>query len=97
VVVQPCNGDGLLRSLVVSERARGAGIGRDLVYMACQHAEHVGLRSLWLLTETAETFFKQQGFSLRDRQSAPTDILASAQFASLCPQTSHCLSIDCAA
>src|SRR5271170_2681957 len=49
--------DALLRSLVVGENARGKGVGSTLVEHAEQYAATMRVRSLYLLTTTAETFF----------------------------------------
>lgn len=91
VAVQPCGVHGLLRSLVVSPDARGAGLGRDLVHLAVERAQEQKMDSLWLLTETAASFFLQQGFVLADRGVAPARVQASEQFRSLCPDHCDCL------
>ena len=91
VAVQPCGGDGLLRSLVVSCDARRAGLGRDLVHLAVERARAQGMSSIWLLTETAAAFFYQQGFVSADRGAAPEGVQASEQFRSLCPDHCDCL------
>ena len=44
---------GLLRSLVVSENARGSGLGTRLLKAAEQYARERGARRLYLLTTTA--------------------------------------------
>lgn len=91
VAIQPCGAHGLLRSLVVSPDARGAGLGRDLVHLAVRRAREQKMHSLWLLTETAAAFFLQQGFVLADRSAAPAQVQVSEQFRSLCPDHCDCL------
>ncbi len=61
VGVELCGTDALLRSLVVAENARGNGLGSTLVEHAEQYAAATGVRSFYLLTNTAETFFKRLG------------------------------------
>jgi amino-acid N-acetyltransferase len=78
----------LLRSLVVGENARGNGLGSTLVEHAEQHAATMGVRSLYLLTTTAERFFKRLGYERIGRSQAPTSIKETREFASLCPATS---------
>lgn len=78
----------LLRSLAVASKCRGEGIGNTLV----QRAEHVaatsGVKNLYLLTTTAEQYFKGRGYSAASRATAPAAIAATRQFAGLCPSSS---------
>ena len=55
----------LLRSLVVTPVSRTAGIGRQLVAHAEAYAASRGVRSIYLLTTTAEGFFAARGYSRR--------------------------------
>ena len=75
----------LLRSLVVSPSARGAGVGRALVQALEASAREQGVRELWLLTIDADAFFSGLGFAERDRALAPQAIRGSSEFSSLCP------------
>ena len=78
----------LLRSLVVSDAARGRGLGRDLVRAAEALAATRGVRRLYLLTTTAAAFFAAQGYAPADRAQAPASIRSTSQFSSLCPASS---------
>jgi amino-acid N-acetyltransferase len=80
--------DALLRSLVVGESARGNGWGSTLVENAEQYAATKGVRSIYLLTITAEPFFKRLGYERIDRSQAPPMIKETREFASLCPASS---------
>jgi amino-acid N-acetyltransferase len=80
--------DALLRSLVVGENARGNGLGSTLVEHAEQYAASNRVRSIYLLTTTAETFFKRLGYERIDRSQAPPSIRGTREFASLCPASS---------
>jgi amino-acid N-acetyltransferase len=80
--------DALLRSLVVGEDARGQGLGATLLHHAEQYAALNGVRSLYLLTTTAETFFKRLGYERIDRSRAPSTIQQTFEFAGLCPASS---------
>lgn len=84
----------LLRSLVVSPGARGAGVGRALVQALESSARAQGFRELWLLTIDAGAFFSGLGFIERDRDSAPHAIRGSAEFSSLCPADAVLMSKD---
>jgi amino-acid N-acetyltransferase len=80
--------DALLRSLVVGENARGNGLGSSLVEHAEQYAVTKGVRSIYLLTTTAEAFFKRLGYERMDRFRAPSSIKRTREFAALCPASS---------
>jgi amino-acid N-acetyltransferase len=80
--------DALLRSLVVVDNARGKGLGWTLVEHAEQYAASKGVRSIYLLTTTAEGFFKRLGYERIDRSRAPPSIKRTCEFASLCPASS---------
>ena len=47
----------------------------------------VKCRSVFLLTTAAQRFFEKLDYAVIDRAAAPVAIRASAQFASLCPET----------
>ena len=72
----------LLRSLVVAADRRGTGEGAALL----KHAE--GVRTLYLLTTTAESFFAKHGYQRAARESAPAAIRGTREFAGICPASS---------
>ena len=78
----------LLRSLVVPEAMRGRGVGRKLVMAAEALAKERGVRALYLLTTTAETFFAALGYETVARGSAPPAVKAMPQYRTLCPASS---------
>jgi amino-acid N-acetyltransferase len=80
--------DALLRSLVVGENARGNGLGSILVQHAEQYAVTNRVRSIYLLTTSAEPFFKRLGYERIDRSQAPPSIKGTREFATLCPASS---------
>ncbi|MBI3481299.1 MAG: GNAT family N-acetyltransferase [Nitrosomonadales bacterium] len=81
----------LLRSLAVSPAYRSHGLARRLV----EHAEHVaasvGVDTLFLLTTTASAFFARLGYMPLSRLEAPPVIKATAQFSTLCSESSELL------
>jgi len=83
--------DALLRSAAVLSAHRGAGIARALVAAAETEAAALGIRSLYLLTETAERFFLKLGYGPVNRADVPTAIRATAEFTKLCPASARCL------
>jgi amino-acid N-acetyltransferase len=78
---------GLLRSVAVRARARGSGLGSELVARVTDAARAQGLRELFLLTTTAPRFFERRGFEAVPRSSVPAAIAASWEFRVGCPQT----------
>jgi amino-acid N-acetyltransferase len=80
--------DALLRSLVVGENAKLKGLGSALVEHAERYAGSKSVRSIYLLTTTAEAFFKRLGYKRVDRSQAPSSIERTREFASLCPASS---------
>lgn len=78
---------GLLRSVAVREDFRGRGLGRDLVEVAEAMAVGAGVRELYLLTESAGTWFPRLGYTAVDRQAVPAAVLASVEFTHACPVT----------
>jgi len=84
--------DALLRSLVVSSAKRKQGLGQRLVEHAQQHARAHGTTTVFLLTTTAEAFFRTHGYVVTPRESAPPAIRATPEFAGLYPAASAFLS-----
>jgi len=76
---------GLLRSLVVAQQARSAGLGGELVGALESAAQTAGIRELWLLTIDAERFFERQGFDIVNRETVPNVIRETDEFSDLCP------------
>jgi len=84
----------LLRSLAVKEDTRGKGCGRRLVRQVEQYAGHNGVKRLYLLTTTAETFFESLGYSKVERDSVPEPIRATTEFSALCSTTAAVMAKD---
>jgi len=79
------DGEALLRSLVVRDSARTRGCGSALVAAAEEHARHAAVERIWLLTETAEEFFRRRGYRKAERIVAPPAIRQTSEFSALCP------------
>jgi amino-acid N-acetyltransferase len=77
----------LLRSVVVSTDWRGRGLGHALTTAALDLARRRGARTVYLLTETAATFFPKLGFQAIDRAAVEPAVLVSEQFTTACPTT----------
>ncbi len=83
--LEPFDGAGLLRSLVVVPHSQGGGAGRRLVAALERHAVTQGMRELWLLTTDADAYFTQLGYEVAPRENAPESIQQTTEFAKLCP------------
>lgn len=79
--------DGLLRSLAVSSQLRGLGCGSDLVEQLEIYARKIGVEHLYLLTNTAEDYFHNKGYTAISRQSASDSIKRTREFSDLCPES----------
>jgi N-acetylglutamate synthase-like GNAT family acetyltransferase len=79
--------DGLLRSVAVHPDQRGQNLGHYLVEAAEEESLDAGIKRLYLLTETADSFFDKLGYVRIDRTEVPVDVLASDQFSKLCPSS----------
>jgi amino-acid N-acetyltransferase len=78
----------LLRSLVISPEHRGTGEGAALLKYAEGAARSRGVRTLYLLTTTAEPFFAKHGYARATRENAPAAIRSTREFAGICPASS---------
>jgi amino-acid N-acetyltransferase len=76
---------GLLRSVVVVDDYKGKGKGKTMCRLTMEKASEMGVEELYLLTETAEDFFKSIGFETIDRAEAPGFIKSTTEFKNLCP------------
>lgn len=84
---------GLLRSVSVAEGHRGRGIGERMLRLAILEARRRGIRTLHLLTTTAETYFSRRGFAMAPRAEAPIELHASAEFKGACPASATFMSM----
>lgn len=76
--------DALLRSVVVDPGLRRTGVGHALVAAAEALAAGLGIRDLYLLTETAAEWFERLGYAVLDRAAAPDEIAGSWEFRFAC-------------
>ena len=77
----------LLRSLAVQQGVRGQHLGRQLVAAALDDVRRRDLGVVYLLTTTAESFFRRLGFGVVARDEVPDSLLGSVEFRSACPTT----------
>ncbi len=77
----------LIRSLAVAPAQQGCGLATAI----CDHLEAEGasrgLEHLYLLTETAASFFEKRGYAAISRDSAPPEIASTEEFSEICPES----------
>ena len=77
----------LIRSVAVLPEYRSHGVGRKLVRQLLDRLASRGLREFYLLTTTAEGYFKKRGFKTIDRDEVHPQLLSSREFQDACPIT----------
>ncbi len=77
----------LLRSVAVKPRFRKQGLALSLTRAALDLAKHYQVTNVYLLTETASTFFSKVGFTRVPRSNVPENIRQTLEFTALCPDT----------
>jgi amino-acid N-acetyltransferase len=85
---------GVLRSLAVHPDYQKRGIGHALISDGLKFARRNGMKTLYLLTDTARDYLVSLGFQETSRDAVPQKILDTIEFSSLCPSTSTCLSMS---
>jgi len=78
----------LLRSVAVDKRSRNLGHGTTLVETILANVRKRGVRTVYLLTETAERYFSRLGFTPIERDKIEPAVKNSPEFTECC---SHCL------
>jgi amino-acid N-acetyltransferase len=81
----------LIRSVAVLPEYRSHGIGRRLVRQLLDRLASRGLREFYLLTTTAEAYFKKRGFKVIDRDEVHPQLLSSREFQDACPASAVCM------
>ena len=81
----------LIRSVAVASEYRSHGVGRRIVRQLLDRLASRGLREFYLLTTTAEEYFRKRGFKPIDRDEVHPQLLASREFQDACPSTAVCM------
>jgi amino-acid N-acetyltransferase len=81
----------LIRSVAVMPDHRSHGIGRRLVRQLLDRLASRGLREFYLLTTTAEAYFRKRGFKTIDRDEVHPQLLSSREFQGACPDSAVCM------
>ena len=81
----------LIRSIAVLPEYRSHGIGRRIVRQLLDRLASRGLREFYLLTTTAEEYFRKRGFKTIDRDEVHPQLLSSREFQGACPDSAVCM------
>jgi len=77
----------LLRSFAVNTSHKGLGIAEKILKLLEEQAANSGVKSFYLLTDTATNYFERFEYSRRSRENAPESIRKTKQFSELCSHT----------
>jgi amino-acid N-acetyltransferase len=80
---------GLLRSLVVAPKHRGAGVGRRLLVRAVRAMQAAGLSDAYALTTTIAPWLAREGWAERPRKELPAALSASEELKGACPASAQ--------
>lgn len=86
-----CGSNAILRSIAIHPDFQKSGYGKQIVKFLEKRAIELGINKFFLLTTTAETFFKKLEYQPVKRESCPDEIISSAPFRGICPSTATCL------
>jgi N-acetylglutamate synthase-like GNAT family acetyltransferase len=89
--LERCDGDYLLRSVVVIPTHRGHGLGQAIVEATLRI---VGSGDVFLATTNATSFFSSIGFSELPRTEVPAPVLATRQLSSICPSSATIMKLN---
>lgn len=78
---------GLVRSISVADGQKGRGYGQKISNELESVAQNLGIKELYLLTNTAKDFFKKLNYQVIDRNEVPQLIRETQQFSSICPSS----------
>lgn len=81
----------LIRSIAVVPEYRSHGLGRRIVRQLLDRLASRGLREFYLLTTTAEEYFRKRGFKTIDRDEVHPQLLSSREFQDACPSSAVCM------
>lgn len=81
----------LIRSIAVDPESRSHGVGRLLVRQLLDRLASRGLRDFYLLTTTAEEYFRKRGFRTIPREEMHPQLQQSRELQDACPASATCM------
>ena len=83
----------LLRSIAIQSDHRGLGMARAIFLGLKSRLQQQDVLDLYLLTDSAEIYFKHLGFEPVARDDVPPMIQQTEQFSSLCPSSATVMTL----
>lgn len=77
----------LLRSLCVKEAFKNQKLGEKMLSYLLTVCTHEKIKTLYLLTTTAEHYFLRHGFEKMTRENTPLIIQQTREFQDICPSS----------
>lgn len=84
----------LLRSVAVSNDFRQKGVAGKLLSAIEELAAGKGIKTIYLLTETAPDYFDRKGYGKIARADVPAEVQQSSEFSHVCPQSAIVMKKD---
>ncbi|MHA1354056.1 MAG: arsenic resistance N-acetyltransferase ArsN2 [Candidatus Heimdallarchaeota archaeon] len=84
----------LLRSAAVHPEDQNQGIGKKLTEAIITHAKKIGIKKLFLITNTAEEYFKKKGFAVVQENEIPASVKQSVEFTFQCAKTGKTMMLE---
>ena len=81
----------LLRSVAVEQAYRNRGVGHQLTRSALDLGRQQGVKTIFLLTETAQDFFTRFGFRPIPREDVAPSVRRSVEFTTACPESAQAM------
>ncbi|MBB5394692.1 arsenic resistance N-acetyltransferase ArsN2 [Mucilaginibacter sp. AK015] len=78
---------GLLRSVATARAWRGQGIASQLLNKIEALAADLGLKAIYLFTESSRDYFETKGYEHIARMDIPEEVKGSSEFAHICPES----------
>ncbi|NPD87402.1 MAG: GNAT family N-acetyltransferase [Asgard group archaeon] len=78
---------GLLRSVGIDEELQGKGLGKKIVTKMIDYALEKGIVNLYLITNSAEDFFKKFDFTIVSRSEVDSRIQQTYEYTTGCEET----------
>lgn len=85
--IETYGNEALLRSLCVKEIFKNQKLGEKMLSYLLNFCETENIRTLYLLTTTAEHYFERYGFEKITRNETPPTIQQTREFQDICPSS----------
>ena len=84
----------LLRSAAVHPENQNQGIGKKLTEAIIAYAKKIQIQKLFLITNTAEEYFRKKGFTVIQENEIPASVKQSVEFTFQCAKTGKTMMLE---